>query len=57
MAHLGPSGVIVPCDPTPAMLREGARALQAWADETLREEVDDIEMARRVWKAMTSNAD
>jgi hypothetical protein len=39
---------------TPAMLREGARALDAWSDQTLRETVDGTEMAARVWKAMCS---
>jgi hypothetical protein len=38
--------VIVPCDPTPKMIREGARALDAWSDDALREEVDGAEMAR-----------
>lgn len=49
--------VVVPCEPTPAMLREGARALDAWSDEVLRETVDGVEMARRVWKAMSSAGD
>jgi hypothetical protein len=47
--------VVVPCEPSLSMLREGARALDAWSDDALREEIDGIEMARRVWKAMTSN--
>jgi hypothetical protein len=46
--------VTVPCVPTPAQVREGARALDAWADEALREMVDGPEMAERVYRAMTS---
>lgn len=48
--------VVVPCDPDWRMLLAGAKALDAWSDETLRETVDGTEMARRVWKAMTNDA-
>lgn len=51
-----PTTVVVPCEPTPKQVREGARALDAWSDDALREEVDGSEMARRVYKAMTSDA-
>lgn len=46
--------VIVPCEPTPQMVREGLRALNAWSDDALAEEIDAAEMARRVYRAMTS---
>lgn len=48
--------VAVPCEPTNKMLREGDRALDAWTDDALAEMVDGMEMAGRVWKAMTSAA-
>jgi hypothetical protein len=38
--------------PTPEMLREGARALDLWSDESLREEIDAMRMAELVWTAM-----
>lgn len=37
---------------SPAMRREGARALNLWADESLREEIDAERMAELVWQAM-----
>ncbi len=46
--------VIVPCEPTRQMIVAGTRALDAWSDDALREEVDGAEMARRVWRAMSS---
>jgi hypothetical protein len=53
---MGQSGatVVVPCEPTWQQVREGAKALDAWADDATREDVDGSEMARRVYKAMTS---
>lgn len=46
--------VIVPCEPTMNMLIAGTKALDLWSDDALREEIDGTEMARKVWKAMTS---
>jgi hypothetical protein len=48
--------VILPVEATPRMQLEGARALDAWADDALAEAIDGTEMARRVWKAMTTAA-
>lgn len=50
------STVIVPCEPTPKMVREGARTLDLWSDDALAQEIDGAEMAAKVWKAMTSAA-
>jgi hypothetical protein len=38
------------------MATEGARALDLWSDDALRETIDGTEMARRVYAAMTSAA-
>lgn len=40
--------------PTHKMITEGARALDLWSDESLREEIDARRMAELVWKAMTA---
>ena len=48
--------VIVPCEPTVAMIREGDRALDAWSDDALAEMVDGNEMAARVYRAMVNAA-
>lgn len=42
---------VVPAEPTPAMIREGARALDLWSDESLREEIDAYRMAELVLRA------
>lgn len=47
--------VIVRC--TPKMVTEGARALDLWSDESLREEIDGRRMAELVWKAMALVSD
>lgn len=41
---------------TAKMLAEGARALDLWADESLREEIDGTRMAELVWKAMVAHS-
>jgi hypothetical protein len=51
-----PDSVVVPCIPTSKMATEGARALDLWSDDALRETIDGTEMARRVYAAMTSAA-
>lgn len=49
--------VVVPCEPTFMQVIAGAKQLGAWGDDALAQEVDGAEMARRVYKAMTSAAD
>jgi hypothetical protein len=41
---------------TPKMVTEGARALDLWSDESLREEIDGRRMAELVWKAMAQHS-
>ena len=48
--------VVVPVEPTWQQVLAGAKALDAWADDAIREDVDGSETARRVYKAMTSAA-
>jgi hypothetical protein len=54
MSNEMPSTVIVPCDPDWRMVLAGAKALDAWSDDLLAQEVDGAEMACRVYQAMTS---
>lgn len=46
--------VVVPCDPTYQQVVAGVKALDAWSDDAISEDVDSPEMARRVYRAMTS---
>jgi hypothetical protein len=53
-APIDSATVIVPCEPTWTQVLAGASALDAWSDDAIREDVDGSEMARRVYRAMTS---
>jgi hypothetical protein len=47
---------MTPTEPTSKMVTEGARALDLWSDESLREEIDARRMAELVWTAMLKAA-
>ena len=46
--------VVVPCEPSHAMLIAGMTQLDVWSDDTLAQEIDGMAMAAKVYRAMTS---